>query len=441
MPVAGSLPGQGGASLSYSGGVPQTPRNLFRAVDSDGPGSAPRPWVDPGSYYAALTAATARLPAPQAVLGVEALRHNAAELARRSAGRPIRVASKSLRVRGVLQALLAEPGFRGVLAYSLAEAIWLVEHGVDDVVVGYPTVDVEALHRLAGSERLAAAITLMVDTVGHLDFLEAHLPAGRPRLRLCLEQDMSLDLPRLRVGVWRSPIRTAEQARALAEEVARRPGVDLVGMMAYEAQIAGLGDAGRGGPVDRGRSGVIRALQRRSAGDIYRRRSAAVAAVRSVADLEFVNGGGTGSMESTAADPSVTEIAAGSGLFGPHLFDNYTRFDVAPAAVFCLSVVRRPAPDLATLHGGGWIASGPPGHDREPLPVWPEGLRFEPNEGAGEVQTPLRGAADLAIGDRVWLRHAKAGELAEHVNSMVLVEAGRIVDELPTYRGEGMAFL
>lgn len=421
--------------------MPQTPQNLFRAVDSGDPGSAPRPWTDPGSYYAALTDATAQRSAPLALLGVEAVRHNAADLVSRAAGRPIRIASKSLRVRGVLQAILAEPGFSGVLAYSLAEAIWLVEHGVGDVVVGYPSVDVDALRRLADSEPLAAAITLMVDSVEHLDFLEANLPSARPRLRLCLEQDMSLALPGLRVGVWRSGIRTAEQARSLAEQVARRPGLDLVGMMAYEAQIAGLGDAGRGGPVDRGRSGVIRALQRRSARDIYRRRGAAVAAVRSVADLEFVNGGGTGSMESTAADPSVTEIAAGSGLFGPHLFDNYTRFDVAPAAVFCLSVVRKPTPDVATLHGGGWIASGPPGHDREPRPVWPPGLRFEPNEGAGEVQTPLHGAAGLSLGDRVWLRHAKAGELAEHVNSMVLVDHGQVVDELPTYRGEGMDFL
>lgn len=400
-----------------------------------------RPWTDPGRWFASLEAATADRPAPLAVLGVEALRHNAAELARRAAGRPIRIASKSLRVRGVLEAVLARPGFGGVLCYSLVEAIWLAEHGLDDLVVGYPSTDVTALARLAGSEELAFTITLMIDSVEHLDFLDAHLPAVRPRLRLCLEQDMSLDLPGLRVGVWRSPTRTAAQARTLAEQVSKRPGYDLVGMMAYEAQIAGLADAPDGGALARGRGGVIRALQRRSARDIYQRRSAAVAAVRAVADLEFVNGGGTGSMESTAADPSVTEIAAGSGLFGPHLFDHYTRFNVAPAAVFALSVVRRPSPDIATVHGGGWIASGPPGHDREPLPVWPPGLRFEPNEGAGEVQTPLLGASGMDIGDRVWFRHAKAGELAEHVNSMLLVEDGEVVGELPTYRGEGVCFL
>jgi D-serine deaminase-like pyridoxal phosphate-dependent protein len=69
-------------------------------------------------------------------------------------------------------------------------------------------------------------------------------------------------------------------------------------------------------------------------------------------------------------------------------------------------------------------------------------MRFSKTEGAGEVQTPLKGrAADaLAIGDRVWMRHAKAGELAERVNTIHLVRGGELVDEVPTYRGEGHAF-
>jgi D-serine deaminase-like pyridoxal phosphate-dependent protein len=59
------------------------------------------------------------------------------------------------------------------------------------------------------------------------------------------------------------------------------------------------------------------------------------------------------------------------------------------------------------------------------------------------VQTPVRGAAadTLKIGDRVWLRHAKSGELSERVNEFVVVDGGAVVDSLPTYRGEGRAFL
>jgi D-serine deaminase-like pyridoxal phosphate-dependent protein len=206
--------------------------------------------------------------------------------------------------------------------------------------------------------------------------------------------------------------------------------------MAYEAQVAGQ--------VNRGAGRVhIRAMQKASIRELAERRGAAVAAVRQIADLEFVNGGGTGSLESTHADPSVTEIAAGSGLFGPHLFDGYVHFTPAPAASFAMSVVRRPTPEIATILGGGWVASGPPGTDRLPQIVWPEGLRMLPREMAGEVQTPVVGPAarDLRVGDRVWFRHTKAGEVSEHLDAFAVVENGRIVEETPTYRGEGKVFL
>ncbi|MBO9578910.1 MAG: amino acid deaminase/aldolase, partial [Microbacteriaceae bacterium] len=183
--------------------------------------------------------------------------------------------------------------------------------------------------------------------------------------------------------------------------------------------------------------------QAASARELAARRGEAVRLVREVAELEFVNGGGTGSVESTHADGSVTEVAAGSGLLGPHLFDHYRHFTPAPAAAFALDVVRRPTPDIATVLGGGWIASGPPAADRLPLAVWPEGLAYLPREAAGEVQTPLRGpaAAGLRPGDRVWFRHTKAGEIAEHLNALHVVADGVVIDELPTYRGEGKAFL
>jgi D-serine deaminase-like pyridoxal phosphate-dependent protein len=210
-------------------------------------------------------------------------------------------------------------------------------------------------------------------------------------------------------------------------------------MMSYEAHIAGLGDAPTGQAM-RGRA--IRLMQRRAYPELLARRAAAVAAVREHADLEFVNGGGTGSMAETAADPSITEVAAGSGLYGPTLFDQYTNWQPAPAALFALSVVRRPAPRIATVHGGGWIASGPPGQSRQPMPYLPAGLKLRGDEGAGEVQTPLIGAVagSLRPGDRVWFRHAKAGELCEHLNELQLVD-GDTATPAPTYRGEGHAFL
>lgn len=395
------------------------------------------PWRDAATWWPTLTAATRHLDAPLGVLAVDALAANAHDLIDRAAGLPIRVASKSVRVRGVLDAVLDLPGYRGILAYTLAEALWLAEQ-YDDIVVGYPTADRGALARLAADEKLVARVTLMVDDLAQLELVDAVVtPAKRARIRVAIELDASYRSRTLgHVGVRRSPVHAPAAAEALATAIVARPGFRLVGMMAYEAQVAGVTNAGP-------RKAAIRAMQRASMRELAERRGEAVRRVRQIADLEFVNGGGTGSIEATHADRSVTEVAAGSGLFGPHLFDGYTQFHPAPAAAFALDVVRRPAPDIATLLGGGWIASGPPGPDRAPKVVWPEKLRMLARESAGEVQTPLRGAAarDLVVGDRVWLRHTKAGELSEHLDAFALVENGKVVGEVPTYRGQGKAFL
>jgi len=402
------------------------------------------PWLTPESYWPGLGAATAGLETPVAALHLDALRHNAHQLLGRAVGTPIRVATKSIRVRGVIEAILALPGFAGVLAYTLAESLWLADavDAVDDVLVGYPTADTAGIDRLGRSPELAAKLTLMVDSLAQLDFVDSVLPPGsRETIRVCLELDSAWESAVFgHIGVRRSPLHTPEQARALAEQIVARPGFRLVGMMGYEAQVAGIRDRPPGQPLH---GAVNRYVRRRSIADLAERRGRAVAAVREVAELEFVNGGGTGSLESTHTDASVTDIAAGSGLFGGHLFDGYSGFSVAPAAAFALPVVRKPAADTAVLLGGGWIASGPAGRDRMPRPVWPEGLRYRALEMAGEVQTPVTGrhAGRLAVGDRVWLRHAKSGELSEHVREFALVHDGRVVDMLPTYRGEGKAFL
>ncbi|MCX2183983.1 amino acid deaminase/aldolase [Streptomyces sp. SKN60] len=391
--------------------------------------------------FADLQHATAGLQPPFAVVDLGALRANAAQMVRRAGGKPIRLASKSIRCRRLIGDVLNLPGYTGILAFTLPEALWLAaDH--DDVLVGYPTADLPALHRLAADERLAARVTLMVDSVEHLEFIAAAVGPDGPPLRVCLDLDASLRLAggRLHLGMRRSPLHAPEQARALALAVLARPRFRLVGVMAYEGQIAGVGDDQPGPALARA---AVRLMQRASVRELRERRAAVVRAVRALAPLEFVNGGGTGSLETTSAEPAVTELGAGSGLYAPGLFDHYRRFTPLPAAHFVLNVVRRPAPRHVTVLGGGWTASGPAGTDRLPLPVHPTGLRLLPREGAGEVQSPLTGAAadDLRVGDRVWFRHAKAGELCERVNELHLVEGDRIVDAVPTYRGEGHAFL
>lgn len=388
--------------------------------------------------------ATADLEPPLAIVDLTAFDANALALAKRAAGKPLRVASKSVRCRTLIRRVLDQSGWHGVLAFTLPEAVWLVRSGTcDDVVVAYPTTDRAALRALGTDPELAAAITIMIDSVDHLDLVDAVLPpARRAEVRVCLDLDASWRplRGRVHIGVRRSPIHTVARARALAEAVADRPGFRLVGAMSYEAQIAGVGDAPSGARL---RAAAIRAMQRRSYLDLLDRRSVLVAALRRIADLEFVNGGGTGSVAATATDPAVTEVTAGSGLYGPRLFDDYRAWQPDPAAFFACPVVRRPAEDIATVLGGGWIASGEAGASRLPVPWLPEGLALIGREGAGEVQTPLTGpaASGLRVGDRVWFRHAKAGELCEHVDELHLVDGERVIGTARSYRGEGHAFI
>ncbi|WP_406086506.1 amino acid deaminase/aldolase [Streptomyces virginiae] len=387
--------------------------------------------------------ATAHLDAPLAIVDLDAFDANADDLVRRAAGKPVRVASKSVRCRALLERVLARPGFAGIMSYTLAESLWLARSGFEDVLLAYPSADRAGFGELANDAKLAGAVTVVVDDPAQLDLIDAARDGGAEEIRVCLELDTALRLlgGRVRIGARRSPLREPAQLADLARAVAARPGFRVVGLMAYEGHVAGVGDSLAGRPL---RSRTIRLMQGAARKELAARRAKVVRAVRAVVpDLEFVNGGGTGSVQQTAAEDAVTEIAAGSGLYMPRLFDNYTSFSGRPAALFAQPVVRRPGVGVVTVLGGGYPASGAAGADRLPVPYLPQGLRYDPQEGAGEVQTPLLGspADDLLIGDRVWFRHAKAGELCERFDTLHLIEGDRVTESVPTYRGEGRTFL
>lgn len=377
----------------------------------------------------ALESATAGLPAPLVTVDLAAFDANADDLVRRAAGRPIRVASKSVRCRALLRRVLDRPGFAGVMAYAVPEAVWLVRHGFTDVFVAYPSVDAEWIRTVVEDERLREQVTLAVDSVEHVRFLADLVGAGSG-LRVTLDVDCSLRVGRLHLGVRRSPLRTPADALDVTR-AALDAGLRVVGLMFYDAQVAGLPDRGP----------HLRTLKKRSLAELAERRAPLVEAVRALTDVEFVNGGGTGSLHHLAAADTLTELAAGSGLYGPTLFDAYDDFAPRPAMTYALPVVRRPGPGIVTAYSGGYVASGEPGWSRVPSPVG-RALRLVRSEAAGEVQTPLRGSAadGLAIGDRVWMRGAKAGELLERFDHVHLVDRGRLVETVPSYRGEGQNF-
>jgi len=382
---------------------------------------------------------------PFAFVDLDALAANADEMLGRSAGKPIRLATKSIRCREVLTRIQArDERFGSLLCFTVAEALMLARAGYRDLLLAYPSVDrraISAVAELAAADPGAAPV-LLVDEVAHLDLIEGSIGRGPAPIEVAIDVDVGFRALRgaLQLGPKRSPIRTPAAARDFAAEIDSRPGLSLAGLMAYEGQIAGVGDATPGQAL---KNFGIRRMQRASIAELRERRAAIVEAVGQVAPLRFVNGGGTGSLASTAAEPAVSELAAGSGFYAPALFDSYSRFSLTPAAGFALPIVRRPAPGVVTALGGGYVASGAPGPDRLPVPWLPAGLHLDRLEGAGEVQTPLLGQAALGlrVGDRVYLRHAKAGELCERFDRLHLVEGDAIVGEAPTYRGEGLTFL
>ncbi len=409
------------------------------------PGGAASLIVVPGRSHAQLEQIFEEVEAPFAFVDLDAMWANSDAMLGRAGGKPIRVASKSVRCRGVLERIFGrDERYAGLMTFTLPETLWLAECGFENLLLAYPTADTAALGELAlrSVASPAEAPIVMVDCGEHLDAIESVLGADAAPVRVCIDLDGGWWAMggRIKVGPKRSPVHTVEQAVALAQEIERRPKLELAALMSYEGQIAGVGDRP---PGRRFRGAAIRTMQRRSAAELAERRAAVVVAIREFAELPIVNGGGTGSLELTGAEDVVTEIAAGSGFYAPTLFDHYSRFSLTPAAGFALPIVRKPTAGVATALGGGYLASGSADAARLPSPWLPAGLELDAEEGAGEVQTPLSGppARDLQIGDRVFMRHAKAGELCERFDALHLVEGDEIVDVVPTYRGEGKAFL
>ena len=379
---------------------------------------------------------------PCAILDLDLLEWNARDMLRRSAGRPIRLGTKSIRSVDVLRRTMAlSPEFAGLLCYTAREAAWLASLGFDDLVVAYPTVDHEDVAAALDANAGGAQVVLMVDDVAQVAILGAAANARGVVLPVSIDIDMSTRFPSLYFGSQRSPIRSTDAALALAREISRYQHLRLDGIMGYEGQIAGLPDNVPGAAV---KNAIVRFLKRRSLADIAARRGDARHGLEKAGFmLRFVNGGGSGSIGSTILDPAVTDVAAGSGLYGSALFDGFRSFSPAPALTFALQIVRRPQRGIYTCLGGGYVASGHGNPDRLPQPFLPRGAKLLSSEGAGEVQTPVvyDGAESLQIGDPIVFRHVKAGELGEHFKRMLLVRSGAIVGEATTYRGDGKCFL
>lgn len=384
---------------------------------------------------------------PLAVVDLDAFDRNVAHVGqlvgRRTSQMRVRVASKSLRVPDLLRRVLAYgPPYAGVMCYAAAEAVLLYQAGFDDLLVAYPTRQPADLNALREIHEQGATVHLVVDSLDGTEQIARAMAGVTRPFSLIIEADVSYRplRGRVHIGVRRSPLRTVEAVVDLVVSARRFETICIGGVMAYEAQVAGVGDRS---PFRRHLNPILRALRQRSASDVARRRQRLAQMLESAGSPPLIfNGAGTGSLTYACDEPWLTELTAGSAFLCPHLFDYYSNITFEPALFFALQCVRRSDADHATCFGGGYVASGQPGCDKLPLPYLPQGLTLVDNEGAGEVQTPLRADGPLAlrIGDPVIFRHAKAGELAERFSHYQLVTNDAIVGSVPTYRGLGACF-
>lgn len=379
---------------------------------------------------------------PFAFVDLDKFDQNIATILKRSANKKIRIASKSVRCIQLLKRILAaDTQYQGIMAYTVEEAIFLMQEGFDDILVAYPCVDKEQIMQLKSYLSQGKSIYLMTDTLQHLEFLQACAQEMQVILPICVDVDLSMPFMGIHFGVHRSSIKQVSDLKSYLELLKSCKNLSLQGLMGYEAQIAGIGNQQRGKKIF---SKIISYLQKRSIPLLRKKRADFLFLIREYGiDLTFVNGGGTGSLESTREEEGVTEVTVGSGFYAPTLFDQYKQFRHEPAAAYAIAITRQPTATIYTCLGGGYTASGAFGADKIPMPYLPKGCALDANEQAGEVQTPIHysGKEVLKIGDPIFMRHAKAGELCERFNDLYLLSKGEIIHTVPTYRGQGKCFL
>lgn len=379
---------------------------------------------------------------PLACVDLDLLNKNIDFFCEKALDKNIRIATKSIRSVQLIRYILdSDPKFKGLMCYDINEAIWLSKTGFDDILIAYPVVDSNKIESLCVELNKSKTIYLMVDSSDHLRLINKVALKHNTVIPVCLDLDMSSVYPGLYFGVYRSSIQNLAQLDVFINVLAECSHVKLAGMMGYEAQIAGLGDAY---PNRKIMNQVIRFLKKESNNTIQKRRNEVLKTIYDTGiQLDFVNGGGTGSILMSSRETSLTEVTVGSGFFCPTLFDNYNDFELESAAFYAIEIVRQPQKNIFTCLGGGYVASGAMGNDKLPKIHLPVGAELFKNEMAGEVQTPIKysGKNKLDIGDPVFLRHAKAGELMERFEKIYLVQNGQIKDVVETYRGSGQCFL
>ena len=365
--------------------------------------------------------------APSAWLDMDALDHNITLVNQKTKSVQLRLATKSIRSIDVLHYIKDKsPNFIGLMSYAADESVYLLENGFDNILCAYPTLDMASVAATFDYTKQGATMIWMVDRPEHVDVLNEVGKIHDVVIDVCLDINMSMPLPKLYFGTKRSALMSIKDVKKLLKHIKKCRRINVSAAMGYEAQIAGLPEHLPGKAL---LSPAIRLLKSRSQRQVSKRRRSIVEYLNKQGyTLKLVNGGGSGSMDFTSSQAEVSEITVGSAYYKPAYFDYMdSMHEFQPAAGFVLPVTRQPEKNVITCHSGGFIASGATGADKAPVIHYPEYLSLLNDEGFGEVQTPMAiskakkdgNTPRFSIGDVVWCRHAKAGELCEHFNELI----------------------
>ncbi len=386
-------------------------------------------------------------PLPAMIVDLDCLDENISRISEMVsiAGKKIRIASKSIRVPWLLEYIMKKggPHFQGIMCYSVPEAAFLATQGFDDLLVAYPTVGEADLELFYSLTQDGLNISLMADSVGQLEEIEKKWQQNEiahTKARICIDVDMSWKPAGLHLGVYRSSIRSLSDFQKVFKKLQESENLKFAGVMGYEAQVAGLGDKSPFSPL---LNPVKKVIKSKSVKEVFAKRKAIHDFLKAEnVKPEIFNGGGTGSLKSTLEESWLTEVTAGSGFLQSHLFDYYQTNKNNPAFCFGLQVSRISQQGIVTCKSGGFVASGDAAPDKWPVPFLPKGIKMIKNEGFGEVQTPVQlpQNLDVKLGDPLFFRPAKAGEIAERFNEYILFRDNKIVEKVPTYRGLGHCF-
>lgn len=379
---------------------------------------------------------------PFAWLDYDALDQNI-DFVNRLATKPVRIATKSVRSVSVLKYIQEKlVNYAGLMTFTAAESVYLIEQGFNHLLLGYPTFEENNIKKLLAYSRAGKDITFMVDAYEQVQLLQNCAEQMQTMAKICIDINISTNFKWIYFGTKRSPLDSLQKLKNFTDKLTDYPNICIHALMGYEAQIAGVPDLSLANSRKmRAKGLVVRQLKKQSIEKITSFRRLAVAHVKSIAPVAFVNGGGSGSITYTCEQQEITEATVGSAFFAPVLFDHYDTLNLQPAVGFALRVTRQFDAHTFVCQGGGYIASGAIGEDRAPV-FLNENYQLLPLEGAGEVQTPfIDSTGSLTIGDTVYLRHAKAGELCERFTVLHGTRNMCYAGPILTYRGERQCFL